>query len=159
MRFGYNPVVVMGRLISPVEKIGTKPGALMLKATFEVWTYRPESIERTKRKATRVPATLFGKVAETFESYVEIGHLVQLIGRLDGYERKSKSGDPWLTLNFVVEQLILLPNGQRNSESPDKSARKTPKSEPATKERDWDRKPQMREVERDSEGNPLEVSC
>jgi single-stranded DNA-binding protein len=158
MRSGYNPVVVMGRLISPLEKISTRPGALVLKATFEVSTYRRGVNGTNEEQATGVPATLFGKVAETSESYVEIGHLVQLIGCLDGYERKSKSGDPWLTLNFVVEQLILLPNRQRNSEPPDKSARKTPKSEPATKERDWDRKPQMREVDATRKENPLDVS-
>jgi single-stranded DNA-binding protein len=158
MRSEYNPVVVIGRLISPVDKIGTEPGALVLKATFEVSTYSRGINGTNEEQVTRVPATLFGKVAETFESYVEIGHLVQLIGRLDGYERKSKSGDPRLTLNFVLEQLIFLPNGQRNFEPPDKSARKPSKSEPAIKERDWDRKPQMREVERNSEGNPLDVS-
>jgi single-stranded DNA-binding protein len=152
---GYNSTVVLGRLISPPERINTRSGAVMIKATLEVTTYRRGSDGQGEEQTTRVPATLFGKTAELFETYVEPGHLVQLVGRLDGYERKSKTGDPWLTLNFIAESLILLPNGKRsNSSEPPKKAR----SAPTTKERDWDRKPEMREVERDSEGNPLDVN-
>ena len=49
-----------------------------------------------------VPATLFGKLAETFESYVAPGQLVQVIGRLDAFEKQGKNGKAWLTLMQAI---------------------------------------------------------
>jgi single-stranded DNA-binding protein len=117
MSSGFNQAIVMGRLVAPPERIQTKSGSLMLKATLEVSTYRRGADGAGDEQTTRVPAILFSKIAKTLEKYVEVGHLVQLVGRLDGYERTSSSGDSWLTLNFVVEQLILLPNAKKASAS------------------------------------------
>jgi len=110
---GFNQAIIMGRLITPPDRIATKSGSAMMRATLEVTTVRRGSNGTYEEQVTRVPATLFGKTAETFEKYVEPGHLVQLVGRLDGFERKSSNGATWLTTNFVVEQLILLPNVKR----------------------------------------------
>jgi single-stranded DNA-binding protein len=156
MSAGFNQVVTMGRLIAPPERISTKSGSLMIKATLEFSSYRRGADGVNEEQVTRLAATLFGKLAETFEKYVELGHLVQLVGRLDGFERKAKGGGSWLTLSFVVEQLILLPNECKRPsfEPPKNSASTVPKSAP---ERDWERPAELRPVPLTSEGEPSEL--
>jgi single-stranded DNA-binding protein len=151
MSAGFNQVVIMGRLIAPPERIATKSGSVMIKVTLEVATFRRGTDGINQEQITKVPATLFGKLAETFEAYVEPGHLVQLAGRLDGFERKAKGGGAWLTLSFIAEQLILLPNGAKRQETPKKSPPST------ARERDWDRSPELRDVPINSEGEPVDL--
>jgi single-stranded DNA-binding protein len=115
MSSGFNQAIVMGRLSAPAESIPTKSGSIMLKATLEVSTFRHVADGANEEQVTKLPVTIFGKLASTFAQYVDVGHLVQVVGRLDGYERPGKSGaGSWLTLSFIVEQLILLPNGKRD---------------------------------------------
>jgi len=159
MSAGFNQAIILGKLVEAPETIPTKSGALMLKAVLEVTTYRRGADGSGEEQATRVPATLFGKSAELFQTYVEPGHLVQLVGRLEGYERKSRSGDSWLTLNFVAEQLILLPNNRKaSSDSPNKSTRTPATSAPIKEPRDWNRRPQMREVPLNDLGEPTDLT-
>jgi single-stranded DNA-binding protein len=80
---GFNQVIVLGRLVSAPEQIQTKSGSLMIKATLEVSTYRRNADGQGEEIVTRIPAVMFGKLAENFERFVEIGHLAQLIGKLD----------------------------------------------------------------------------
>jgi single-stranded DNA-binding protein len=132
MSAGLNQAIVMGKLLAAPEHISTKTGSVMLKATLEVSTHRRNADGKNEEQTSRVPITLFGKTATIFEQYVSPGDLVQVLGRLDGFERPAKSGaGTWLTLSFVVEQLILLPNGKREGPAT------TPAVHPAPQQRQF----------------------
>jgi single-stranded DNA-binding protein len=157
MGAGLNLVVLLGRRLGAIETIATKTGSRMIKAVIEATSYRRGADGAGEEVKTNVPATLFGKTAELFESYVEPGHLVQLIGRLDGFEKKGKDGASWLTLSFVVEQLILLPNNRKDAANASSKWEAEPakqRSEP----RDWNRKPVTRRMEYDADGQPKDIN-
>jgi single stranded DNA-binding protein len=133
MSAGFNQAIILGRLTASPEHIQTKSGSLMIKAILEVSTYRRSAEGQGEEQVTRIPCTIFGKTAETFERYVQIGDSCQLAGRLDGFERKGTTGQKWVTINFVVEQLTLL-NNWRPSTNPTgerKLAQKTNERQPA----------------------------
>jgi single-stranded DNA-binding protein len=159
MSSGFNQAIVMGRLIAPAESIPTKSGSIMLKATLEVSTFRRGADGTNEEQITKLPVTIFGKLATTFAQYVDIGHLVQVVGRLDGYERPGKSGaGSWLTLSFIAEQLILLPNGKRDSANPAATGRPTEQRQtPAQKEFGQGFKPPTRSVTHNEFGEPSEI--
>ena len=157
MSTGFNQVIVLGRLTAEPERIATKSGSVMLKATLEVITYRRGTDGKGEEIQARVPATLFGKLAEMFESYVAPGQLVQVIGRLDAFEKQGKDGKAWLTLNFIAEQLILLPSERRpkpTAEPPDRV-----KGTAAPQSGEVRRPPEnpAQEVERNEYGEPTSL--
>jgi single-stranded DNA-binding protein len=161
MSAGFNQAIVLGRLVANPERIATKSGSVMLKAIIEVSTYRRSADGKGEEQTTKVPCTLFGKQAETFEKYVEIGHFVQLVGRLDGYERKSQTtGEKWLTPSFVVEQLILLPNGRTTSFAALRNAavsKSQSAAKPKTEPRNYDRAPVLKDVSLNEDGEPDDI--
>jgi single-strand DNA-binding protein len=159
MSSGYNSATLLGRLASDPEELQTRAGKLFIKATIAVSIYQKSPDGRGGEEQTKfIPVTIFGRTAELFLQYVQTGDMVHLAGRLDSNEWKTDDGKKRLSLSFVVDSLSVLPNGRRaSSDRPNKSS-SAPRSAPATKERDWNREPQMREVDRDSDGNPLYVN-
>jgi single-strand DNA-binding protein len=121
MSAGFNQVIVLGRLAAEPEELKTKSGKLFIKATIAVSVYRKNAEGVSEEHTSFLPVTIFGKIAETFLSYVCPGDMVHLAGRLDSNEWKADDGKKRLSLSFTVEQLNLLPNN-RAGKPPDSAA-------------------------------------
>jgi single-strand DNA-binding protein len=136
---GFNQAVLLGRLVAPPEELTTKNGKLFIKAIIAASVYQKNNSDSTSEERTSfVPVTIFGRTAEVFLKHVHKGEMVHVVGRLEGNEWKTDSGEKRLSLSFVVEQLNLLGQGVKSKPSiepaktTDSQARHTaPRSSPA----------------------------
>ena len=110
MSAGFNQSILLGRLTAPAEQLTTKNGKIFIKATIAVSVYRQTADGKSEERTSFIPVTIFGRTAEVFLKYVQKGDMVHMVGRLDGNEWKTDSGEKRLSLSFVIEQLNLLPN-------------------------------------------------
>jgi single-strand DNA-binding protein len=114
---GYNSAVILGRLTGPPEQLTTKNGKLFIKATIATSVYRQNPDGKNEERVSFIPVTIFGRQAEVFLNHVHKGDMVHLVGRLDGNEWKTDSGEKRISLSFAVEQLNLLPNERAKAQS------------------------------------------
>jgi single-stranded DNA-binding protein len=148
---------LLGTVCEPCELLTSKSGKPWLLLVIEVKTYRRSPEGGGQEEETRLPVAVFSKTAEIAHQYLKVGDPVAISARVTGTEYTDKRGTSRRGVSLVADQLHLIPPSRSNSSDRPKSS-SAPRSAPATKDRDWDRKPQMREVERDSEGNPLDVN-
>ena len=87
---GFNQVIVLGRLAAQPEQLLTKQGKMFLKAGIAVTVYRKGADGVNAEYTDFIPATIFGKTAETFLKFVRKGDMVHLSGRLQGNEWKRE---------------------------------------------------------------------
>ena len=86
MSSGYNCSTILSRVVGTPEQGKTKSGALYLRATIPLLTYRGTAYRQGEEVNTLLPVRISGKTAELFAKYVKKGQLVYLAGRLDGNE-------------------------------------------------------------------------
>ena len=115
MSSGYNCSTILSRVVGTPEQGKTKSGALYLRATIPLLTYRGTAYRQGEEVNTLLPIRISGKTAELFAKYVKKGHLVHLAGRLDGREWIA-NGKEGLSLSFIAETICFLPNS-RNEEA------------------------------------------
>src|SRR5260370_35082612 len=101
MSTGYNNVVLLGRLTGPPQELRSKAGKSFIKAAIAVSVYRKTADGASEEHTAFIPATMFGKTAETFLKFVDKGDLVHLAGRLDSRPWEDKAGNRGLTLGFI----------------------------------------------------------
>jgi len=115
MSSGFNSAVILGRRIATPERIQTKSGSVMLKATLEVSTYRRSADGSGEEQTTKLPVTLFGKLATTFEQYVEVGPTAR-IGSLPQLRGRFKpSNDPGRVSQEILTHRSIIWANLRNS--------------------------------------------
>jgi single-strand DNA-binding protein len=123
---GHNSAVILGRLTGPPEQLTTKNGKTFIKATIAVSIYRQTADEKSEERTSFIPITIFGRSAEVFLKYVQKGDMVHLVGRLDGNEWKTDSGEKRLSLSFIVEQINLLPIERAKPKAPEERRPREP---------------------------------
>lgn len=96
---GYNSAVILGRLVAPPEQLTTKNGKLFIKATIATSVYRQTADGKSEERTSFIPVTIFGRQAEVFLNHVHKGDMVHLVGRLDGNEWKTDSGEKRISLS------------------------------------------------------------
>jgi single-strand DNA-binding protein len=144
---GYNSAVILGRLVAPPEQLTTKNGKPFIKAVIAASVYQKNSDGNSEERTSFVPVTVFGRTAEVFLKHVHKGDMVHLVGRLDGNEWKTDSGEKRISLSFAVEQLNLLPNERAKPQQKPQPRR--------TEERPPERL--QRETALNEEGEPNEI--
>ena len=116
-----NEVVISGRLTRDSELRFTPSGTPVTDvviASNRNWSKDSERQEET----TFVDVTIWGKQAESLNSYLVKGRHLMVVGRLKLNKWETEQGDKRSKLTMVAEKINLTPGGNKNAKPPSDSA-------------------------------------
>ena len=112
-----NEVVISGRLTRDSELRFTPSGTPVTDvviASNRIWSKDSDRQEET----TFVDVTIWGKQAESLNTYLVKGRHLMVVGRLKLNKWETEEGDKRSKLTMVAEKINLTPGGGKNSKPP-----------------------------------------
>lgn len=123
-----NSVVLIGRLTRDPE-LRYVPSSELAVATFSLAIDRPTR-EGKEKQADFPRVTVFGRLAENCDKYLEKGRLVAIQGRLQTGSYKNKDGVTVYTTDVVANNVEFLEWGDKKSSGESRDTRDTRESKP-----------------------------
>ena len=112
-----NEVVISGRLTRDSELRFTPSGTPVTDvviASNRIWSKDSDRQEET----TFVDVTIWGKQAESLNTYLVKGRHLMVVGRLKLNKWETEEGDKRSKLTMVAEKINLTPGGGKNNKPP-----------------------------------------